>query len=204
MFGHHKARRAKRRLKEEKAELDKQQSDFKNDPEREKQASEMQSKQVAEKTAQAKADRTAAREEGRKYAEDIMSRDVQGLDPKRKAAMQYEANKGIQRSMQSANRKLLGDQSQRGIVGKGGVGYAQQRDLQRMAMDAQGQVQRDVDKLNEDQRMRNRAAMHTIESGEASQQQLDKQMALDELQLADEKKRQREFEDKFHRIFSRI
>ena len=164
----------------------------------------MVNKQVADKTNQAKTDRKQGYAEGRERAEELYSRDVQGLDPVKRQAMQYEANKGIQRSQQQANRKLLGDQATRGIMGKSGVGYSQQRDLQRMAMDANAGVHRDLDKLDADQRNKNRAAMFGIEQGEASQNQLDKQMALDEIRLGDERKRQRQFDDQFYKQFMRL
>ena len=118
--------------------------------------------------------------------------------------MQYEANKGIQRSTQAANRKLLGDQASHGVVGKGGVGYAQQRDLQKMSTEAQSGVHRDLDKMNADLRLKNIAAIFAGEQGEASQAQLDKQLALDELNLNEEKKRQRAMEDQMNRLFSRL
>ena len=118
--------------------------------------------------------------------------------------MQYEANKGIQRSMQQANRKLLGEQGLHGITGKSGVGYAQQRDLQRMGAEAQAGVHRDLDKLNADLALKKLAASFNIEQGEAAQSQLDKQIALDELNLAEERKRQRFFEEQANKQFSRI
>lgn len=205
MFGHHKRKREKRRLKQQKADLESEKMKWQEGgPQRDKEAADFQNQQVADKTAQSKADRATAREEGKKYAEEVMNRDVQGLTPEKRQAMQYEANKGIQRSMQSANRKLLGDQATHGIVGQGGVGYAQQKDLQKLGIDAQGQVHRDLDKLNADLALKKLAAMFNIEQGEVSQAQLDKQMAIDELQLQDEKKRQRNFEDQFNKLFSRV
>lgn len=205
MFGHHQNKREKRRNKEAKASLKKEKMDWENQaPERQKQASDLQKQQVSDKASQAKEDRKIAREEGRSDLENFLKKDVQGLDPKKREAMQYEANKGIQRSMQSANRKLLGEQSQHGIVGKGGVGYAQQRDLQKLGMEAQGQAHRDLDKLNADQQVKKLAMIFAGGEGEAAQTQLDKQMAVDELQLADEKKRQRQFEEDFYRQFSRV
>lgn len=205
MFGHHKRKRERKKLKQQKSDFEAQKKQFEDQsPQREKEAADFQKSQVAEKTAQSKEDRKQAREEGKAYAEDVLNRDVQGLDPAKRQAMQYEANKGIQRSMQSANRKLLGDQAQHGIVGKGGVGYAQQRDLQKMGTEAQAGVHRDLDKLNSDLALKKIAAMFNIEQGEASQAQLDKQLAIDELQLADERKRQRNFEDQFNRMFNRV
>lgn len=157
-----------------------------------------------ERARQMGEDRKASREEGKKYAEEVLSRDIQGLDPKKRSAMEYEANKNIQRQHQSANRKLLGEQSRHGIVGQGGVGYAQQRDLQRLANEGYGQTSRDLDKLDADLALKKLAAMFNIEQGEATQAQLDKQMAIDELKLDDELRRQRNYEDQVNRLFSRV
>jgi hypothetical protein len=205
MFGHHAAKRASNRLRKEQSQLNKQKSDWqKASPEREKEAMDFQNKTIAEKAAQSAADRQAARESGRKDTEEFFKKDIQGLDPEKRKALQYEANKGIQRGVQSANRKLLGEQSQHGIVGKGGVGYAQQKDLQRLGIDAQNQANRDLTKLDSDLALKKLAAIYSGGEGHASTAGLDKQMALDELQLAEEKKRQRNFEDQFNRLFSRV
>lgn len=205
MFGYHKANREKNRAQRQMKDFSHQQKKWeKGEPEREKKSADLQKQQLADKTAQSKIDIDTARQEGQKRAEELFSRDVQGLDPTKRQAMQYEANKGIQRSMQSANRKLLGDQGQHGIVGKGGVGYAQQRDLQKLGTEAQAGVHRDLDKLNSDLKLKKLAAMFNVEQGEVSQQQLNKQMALDELNLADEKKRQRRFEDQFYKNYQQF
>jgi len=205
MFGHHAARRQEKRLGKEKKQLNQQKMDWeKGKPGREKEAAEFQNQQVSEKAKQSATDREAARQAGRLDTEEFFKKDVQGLDPEKRKALQYEANKGIQRGVQSANRKLLGEQSQHGIVGKGGVGYAQQRDLQRMGQEAQGQATRDLTKLDSDLALKKLAAIYTGGEGQAATAGLDKQMALDELQLQDEKKRQRNFEDQFNRLFSRV
>lgn len=205
MFGHHRRKRERKRLKRERADLEAQKQKIEeNSPQREREHADYQKSKVAEDVAQAKIDRKQAREEGRAYAEEVLNRDVQGLDPKKREAMQYEANKGIQRSMQSANRKLLGSQAQHGIVGKGGVGYAQQRDLQKLGTEAQAGVHRDLDKLNADLALKKIAAMFNIEQGEASQAQLDKQLAIDEMKVNEERKRQRYFEEQFNRQFNRV
>lgn len=209
MFGYHKRKRERRRLAEAKNDLARRERKFEYESPRKEQKREIKraendKKNIDQRTQEAKEDRRKAYEEGRARSEELFSRDVQGLDPAKRQAMQYEANKGIQRSMQSANRKLLGDQSQHGIVGKGGVGYAQQRDLQKLGTEAQAGVHRDLDKLNADLSLKKLAAMFNIEQGEASQTQLDKQMAIDEMRLNEEKKRQRYFEDQFNRNFSRV
>jgi hypothetical protein len=207
MFGHHKANRQKKRQKREQASLEEQkkQSD-QGAVDKEKEAYDLQNRQASERAEQSKLDRQKAREEGRADTESFFRKDYSGLglDPKQRSAMQYEANKSIQRGHQSANRKLLGDQSQSGIMGKGGVGYAQQRDLLRMSNDAQAGVDRDLTKLDKDLELKKLAAIFTGGEGNAAQSQLDKQLALDELELAEEKKRARSREDKFDRAFSRI
>lgn len=206
MFGHHKAKREKKRLKRSQEEFEEKTKQFEaGAPERERQAAEQQKAQVNEKAAQSAEDRKKSYAEGRQRIQDLYNDpSIQGLDPKVRSAMQYEAQKGIQNSHQQANRQLLGDQAQRGIRGQGGVGYAQQRDLLGMANEAQGGVDRDLIKLNQDLRMKNIAATFSGEQGEAAQSQLDKQMALDELQLADEKKRQRYFEDQVYKQWMRL
>lgn len=205
MFGHHAAKRQKSRLKKQQESFNQEKSNWQaGSPEREQQLADFQNKQVADKTAQSASDREAARQAGRKDTEEFFQKDIAGLNPEKKKALQYEAHKGIQRGMQAANRKLLGEQSQHGIVGKGGVGYAQQRDLQRLGQEAQGQATRDLTKLDADLALKNKAAIFAGGEGHAATAGLDKQMALDELQLQDEKKRQRNFEDQFNRLFSRV
>ncbi len=170
---------------------------------KEKKPADYENQQVAQKTAESKATRATAREEGRADTENFFSKDVQGIDPKKRKAMQYEANKMIQRGQQSANRKLLGDQATHGILGKGGVAYAQQRDLHQRGEEAKAGVHRDLEKLNSDLATKKQAAIFAGGEGHASQAQMDRQLAIDELQLAKERKRQRKFEDKFYNQFIR-
>lgn len=160
--------------------------------------------QLDEMTNAAKMKRKEGRQEGYDYAQEVMNRKAPGMDPNQRRDLQYAANKQIQRSMQSANRHLLGDQGQRGIRPQSGVGYAQQRDLQKMGLEAQGTANRDLDKLNSDIEMKQLAQMFGIEQGEAAQQQLDRQIALDELRVSDERKRQQFFEQQFSKLFNRI
>lgn len=205
MFGHHKAKREKRRMKREQESFNQQKTDWENQaPEREKQFNDQRKQQVSEKAAQSEATRSAAREKGRNELKNFLKEPVEGLDPQHKQALQYEANKGIKRSYQNANRKLLGEQGQRGIQGQGGVGFAQQMTLQDMARQNQGQVTRDVNKLDNDVALKRQAQIFAGGEGEASQALLDNQIAEDELNLMDERKRQRSFEDQFSKLFSRI
>ena len=206
MFGSHKARRQERRLKRSQDEFDVKQKAFEaGAPEREKQMAEQTQAQIADKTKAANSISEQARQAGRQDIRSLFNDpSIKGLDDQQRKAMQYEANRGIQRSHQAANRQLLGEQSQRGIRGQGGVGYAQQRDLQRMAQEAQAGVHRDLDKMNADLRLKNLAAMFAGGEGRASQELLNQQLAADELQMADERKRQRAFEEQASRAFNRI
>lgn len=209
MFGYHKAKRAKKRAKREKEELKRQQQQFETQkPELERAKEEADkaemSAQVKQDMAEAKTDRQQAREEGRKYAQDVLGQDIEGLTPKQKQAMQYEANKQVKRAMQSSNRNLLGEQSAHGITPKSGVAYAQQRDIQKQGQAAMGQNQRDIDKLNADLALKKIAAMFNIEQGEAAQTQLDKQLAQDQIRLEQERKKQKYWEDQFNRSFNRV
>jgi len=205
MFGHHKAKREKRRMKREQESFTQQKNDWENQaPEREKQFNEQRKKQVSEKAAESEATRNAGWEKGINKTRDFLKEPVEGLDPQHKQALQYEANKGIKRSYQNANRKLLGEQSQNGIQGQGGVGFAQQMTLQDMARQNQGQIARDVNKLDHDVAIKRQAQIFAGGKGEEAQSLLDTQAAEDELNLMDERKRQRSFEDQFSKLFSRI
>lgn len=205
MFGRNKRKREKKKLKNERKAFEQERSMFEAQrPEAQMADRETIKQQVSKDSQEAKIARDKARQEGRTYARDVLGQEVEGLNPKQKSAMQYEASKQIQRQMQSANRKLLGEQGRHGIVGKGGVGYAQQRDLQRLGQEAQGQATRDLDRLNSDLALKKLAAMFNIEQGEASQTQLDRQMAQDQAEIAEERRRNRGFEDKFNRLFSRV
>lgn len=207
MFGHHKAKRQKKRMKAEQSAFDQEKKQWaEGGPTRDAEALAQQKQSASESAAKTKSERRASDEEGRADTEAFLRKDYSGLglDPKTRQAMQFEANKAIQRGHQTANRKLLGEQSQKGIKGQGGVGYAQQRDMQRMAQDAEAGVTRDLTKLDKDLELKKMAAIYAGGKGEASQSQLDKQMALDELQLAEEKRKAKSWEDKFNQAFSRI
>lgn len=205
MFGHNRRKRERREIKQGRKELKRERQQFESEkPELERREEEGIRTRIGEQAAESKRARQTARQEGRKYAEDVISRDVQGLTPNQRNAMQSEAYSGIHRAHQSAQRKLLGEQSRHGIVGKGGVGYAQQADLQRLANEAHGQSQRDLQRVDADLSLKKLAAMFNIEQGEATQSQLDRQLAADEIRLGQERKRQRQYEDRFNKLFSRV
>lgn len=137
------------------------------------------------------------REEGRKYGEEVTGRNYPGFNPEEKNALQAEANQLIKNQYQTANRQLLSNQGQRGIMGNSGIAQAQQRDLMKTANQAQAQSQRDLGKQNADLARQRLAQVYAIEQGGATEGLLNRQMAQDELEMADERQRQQELEDLF-------
>jgi hypothetical protein len=205
MFGHHRRAREREKLGKERSAFEQQKKDYEaGSPAREKEAADFRKSQIAERSKEAQQERNQAYQQGRARSEELFNRNVQGLTPEKRNALQYEANRDISRNQQAAQRRLLGEQSRRGIRGKGGVGFAQELELERLGNEARGGVQRDLDKLNSDLALKKLAAMFNVEQGEAAQSQLDRQLAADELDLMEERKKQRNYEDQFNRLFSRI
>jgi hypothetical protein len=98
-----------------------------------------------------------AQQPGNVYGEEVRNRTIQniqttpGFRPEQAAAMQHQAYKNAQRMGQTTQRALLGEQSQRGIGGRSGIGYAQQRDINKGVAAQQAQSLRDFQKLNAEQ-----------------------------------------------------
>lgn len=139
----------------------------------------------------AKQQRLKSQMEGHDYAQKIMNEDTPGLTSPQRSAMQYEAERQIDRGHEVASRRLLGDQSQRGIVGRGGVAYAQQRDLAERAQEARGGVNRDLNKLNADLALKKKAAQFAIAQGETAAQGLEREEAADALAMSEKRKKDR-------------
>lgn len=151
------------------------------------------------------ASRRQAEQEGREDAQKfLMGTSVRGLDPAQRSAMQHEAERSIDRQEQLNMRELLGEHNRRGIVGKGGVGFAQQRNLQNLGQEERGRVQRDLTRLDKDLELKNKAAIFAAGKGESGQHLLDQQTALDELRLEEEKRRQRNIENAYARHYLNV
>ena len=201
MFGHHQQKRQTRRNMREKQSFNQQRMDWeRNHPSGESEKTKEQ--KVSEKSAKSKKEREEAFDYGVEKNRDILTNPKYkiGLDPEKRNAMQAEANKGIHNAQHSASRQLLGDQAARGINSKSGVGYEQRRDLFKIGQEAEQGVKNDLNRLNADEIRRNIAAQFVGGHGEASQSNLDRQKAEDELELRDEKKRQRDFEEQARRL----
>jgi hypothetical protein len=96
-----------------------------------------------------------------------------GFRPEQAAAMKHEAYKLAQRQGQMNQRALLGEQSQRGIGGRSGIGYAQQRDVNRGVAAQQAQSLRDFQRLNAEQGTALAAAGYAAGEGEKSRMETD-------------------------------
>lgn len=203
MFGYHKARRERKKQKREMENLKKEQEYWSpQKQEAQRQQNEALKNQAYEETKKMEQIRDTARDKGKKRAEEVFSRDVEGLTPQQKKNMESTAQRRLNRDMQGYERKLLAQQGRAGV--KGGAAYAQQADLARIGSEAQGQYQRDLSQLDSDLSLKKLAAMFNIEEGEAAQAQLDRQLAIDEANLENERIRQRWIEDQYNRLFTKV
>lgn len=159
---------------------------------------------IGKRMQQARGEREQAFQRGRTRGEEFIGRNIAGLTPEQKSAMESEADIGINRGIQRASRALLGEQARRGIVGKGGVGAAQIRDLHRQGMEMRGQAQRDIQRLDADTALKKLAAVLNFEQGEATQDALERQRAQDELRYKDDQRKLRAMMAQYGKSFSRI
>lgn len=196
MFGHYQASSSSKKKK--KYEVPKK------TPEQEQEEKNKREAEVTKNTAANEQIRNQGREKGYEQGRKLFEEEMPGMPEEQRRALQYEANRNIDRSYQSANRKLLGEQSRRGVVGRGGVGYAQQRDLHNLAQEAQGGVTRDVNKLNADLQAKQLANLFAMGESEAAQSGLDREAAENALRYEEEKKRQEQFENDMRGIFNRL
>lgn len=167
--------------------------------------------QIAEEQRQAdiigqerKSKEQAAREEGRKYAEDVLGREYHGLNPKQRLNLQESANAQINRDIQGYRQKLHAQQGRRGVRGGSGTAHHQERELARLGQETQGQFQRDLSELDAELALRKAAAAFNIEQGNVGQEIQRNQAALNTLQSYDQKKYQKYLAEQANRLFQRI
>ena len=198
MFGYGHAKTLKKQNKKMQGEMNQMRSDFASsqiNPEKSK-------AQVNQEAEESKALRRKAEEEGQARDEAFFGKNIQGLTPEQKSAMQYEANSQIKRNVQGLNRRLLGEQGMHGR--RGGVAYAQQRDLAKMGQEAAGQSERGIQQLNADLALKKLAAIYAGGKGEAAQSLMERQRAEDKEELEREKRRQQPYLNQYSALFSRL
>ncbi len=203
MFGQHKARRNKRRAKEQQLalqqEVDRLKKERELDPIQEHKQNQEQINQITED--QKLKDQDAIKQ-GRERFEELMTRPYKGLEDNERRVLQESSDANINRDLQGYQKRLLAQQGRTGV--KGGAAFAQQQDLNRMGIDAQQQMQRDLSSLDRDLYMRKLAAAYNMEQGEVGQAALRQQMASDLLQSYDQKRYQKYLADQANRLFMRI
>lgn len=203
MFGYHKAKRERKRAKREKSALQDEINNLKKqqmtDPVQEQKTHQAQVNEIANE--QKTRDRVA-RDEGRAYADEVLSREYTGLGDTQRRSLQESANSQINRDIQGYEKKILAQQGRRGV--RGGAAYAQQQDLARLGTEAQQQMQRDLSTLDADLALKKLAAAYNIEQGEVGQETLRQQSARDILGSYDQKKYQKWLADQANKLFQRI
>jgi hypothetical protein len=130
--------------------------------------------------------RAADTQRGRQDAQNFFNQEQKGLTDKQRNAMQYEGERQIDREHEKARQSLLGQQGQRGVGGRSGIGYAQQKDLHNMASEARGAVTRGVQLADADQALKKQAAIYAGGQGESALSALDRQSAQDDLRYRQE------------------
>lgn len=198
MFGRHKAKREKKRLKKEKEAMQQEIDRLKSEQEKAPNHQDEINRLAAE---QKNKDKTA-QQEGRERAEELLNRDYKGLTDVQRGALQQSANSQINRDIQGYEKKLLAQQGRRGV--RGGAAYAQKQDLARLGTEAQQQMQRDLATLDADLVLRKIAAAYNIEQGEVGQEALRQQMAKDVLESYDAKKYNKYLAEQANKLFQRV
>ena len=200
-FSYHRRKRKKREERQQKERTKAEENELRKQiyaPEDEAAQKEKAAKSAAEMAE----DRRKGREEGRRYAEELFSRDIEGLTPAQRRSYEEQGKRQISRDVQGAQRQLAAQQGKRGL--RGGAAYAQQANLARASAEAQRQLQGDISSMDADLALKRLAAMFNIEQGEAAQKQLDRQLSVDEQRAEAERRRQRYLQQQYDRLFSRI
>lgn len=204
MFGHNRRKREKKKLKKAKEAFSQEKSIYEQQqPERERASREETKKQVGVDVGEREKEREAARKRGRTYAEEFTSRKFQGLSPDERREMQEEASQGIRHNLRNEQKRIHAEHGRKG-AGRSGIAFAQRQELNRAAQEQQGQHQRDINRLDRDVALKRQAQHFAIEQGEAGQSSLDRQLAQDEVEMADERRRQRARENQYSNLFNSL
>jgi len=140
---------------------------------------------AADQMAQRESDRNKPIKEGqKKEAMEEVNTPTKGLTPVQRQSMQETANKQISGQLQNYQKMLAGSQGWRGV--RGGKGQA---DVNRQALNAQTQVQRDLNIQDADLSMQRLAAYLSSLRGKESDEVLKNQKYWDYITGQQDKKR---------------
>lgn len=191
MYGYRKARKEEKKI-------------LKHEKKYGKKEAAKEEKYVSKHAGKEAATRQADISRGQGYTQEFLNKPQQGLTPEYRKALQAEANRNIDRQQQRDNRRLIGELSQRGIHGKSGVQFAQQKELARNANEARGNTERGLTQLDADLALKKTAAILAGGHGEAAASNLDRQVAIDALRYKKERANQRAVQNANYRSFSMV
>lgn len=191
------------RLDAAKLKAKKAKSQYNSLQERTKQLTE-EPTYIKNQQAIAQKQRHADEDVGQQRGVEFFNKPIQGYTPEHRAALQNQANAHINSTMHTASKKLLGDQASRGILGQGGVKYAQQRDLMRQGMKARGDAHNEVAKQDAERAIQKQAQVFAAGAGEASQANLERQEAKNDLRYTQERQDNKKMVKKFGKNLSRL
>src|SRR5579863_3248623 len=97
-------------------------------------------------------ERMAGRQAGRQYADEVLSREYEGLKPAQRQALEEENNRQINRNVREADRELISNQGRRGVGG--GAAFKQRRSLFQEGNREKQAFQRELTGLNADLAMK--------------------------------------------------
>lgn len=190
MFGNIRRRREKKKKKAaEKAKKEQARQDEFNQIENESYLPSPEETQAVtervDQLSQSDAEKDKARrEQNKKEAMEDINTEVKGLTPEQKLAMQESANKQIGGQIQNYSKMLAAQQGSRGV--RGGKAQA---DINRQGLNAQTQVQRDLNIQDADLAMQKLAAYLSSLEGKEAQQLLKDQKYWDYVTGAADKKK---------------
>lgn len=199
MFGHYKRKRQKNERDALQGEVNRLKADQNIDPVQEARGYQSQVNQLADD--QKKRDQIA-RQEGRLESDDYLNREYKGLGTQQRNNLQETANAQIARDIQGYDKRLLGQQGKRGVMG--GAAYAQRADLARIGTEAQQQVQRDISSLDAEAAKQKLAQAYNIETGAVGQEAFRQQGAKDLLENNEQKKYQKWLTEQANKLFQRV
>lgn len=136
---------------------------------------------------------------GREQGEEFGKRQFQGYTPEERNREEAMAARATQKKIQKAERDIIGKGGHHGR--RGGSVYAQKADLERMGLESHNEAQDAIRRADKELALKNEARQFAIEQGGGTGAIERHQQALNELNLAKEKKKQRRYEDQ---LFSRI
>jgi len=207
MFGFHRRKREKKRKKAAKKLKEQQQQQQKQDefqkientpaPSKEEiQAIETSANELAAaEKERLDANKAAHKEEAIKDLNTPMT----GVDPKMRQAMQESANMQIGGHLDNYSKMLASSQGSRGV--RGGKAQA---DLRRQALNAQGQVTRDLNIQDVESAQQKLAAYLGMLEGKTAQDVLTKQQYLDLISGEKEKKKNSAWNTYYNKYFSKV